>query len=105
MPQRDEACRPRMAVVAGGPTDVERWRPSATRLLRTPTTSSRHRASSSWTDFNRYGIWRFITCTDSVAAPRSKVAGEMFLATTRTVLLDHAAASSSMKRVDDASAA
>ena len=48
---------------------------------------------------------RFVTCTDSAAEPRSKVAGEMFLATTRTVLLDHAAASSSTKRVDEASAA
>ncbi|GGJ41262.1 hypothetical protein GCM10011320_56020 [Neoroseomonas lacus] len=52
-----------------------------------------------------HGTRRLLTCTDSVAEPKSKVAGEMFLAMTRTVLLVHAAASSSTKRVDDASAA
>ena len=56
-------------------------------------------------DCLRQGTRRLVTCTASVAAPRSKVAGEMFLAMTRTVLLDQAAASSSTKRVDEASAA
>jgi hypothetical protein len=46
-----------------------------------------------------------VTATDSVAAPRSKAEREMFRAITRTVLLVHAAASSSMKRVEEASAA
>lgn len=41
-----------------------------------------------------HGTHRFATPTESVAAPRSKVAAEMFLAMTRTVLLDQAAASS-----------
>lgn len=44
-----------------------------------------------------------VTCTDSVADPRSNVADEMLLAMTRTVLLDPAVASSSMKCVEDAS--
>jgi hypothetical protein len=48
---------------------------------------------------------RFVTCTDSVAAVRSNVATEMFLAITRTVLFDHIAASNSMNRVDDTSVA
>ena len=53
-----------------------------------------------------HGTRRFVTCTASVAEPRSNVAvGEMFLAMTRTVLLDDAAASNSMKRIDDTSAA
>lgn len=69
-----------------------RWAPSVSRLCGWRRT--RHPA---------HGTRRFTTCTDSVAAPRSKVAGEMFLAMTRTVLLDHAAASSSMNRVDDTS--
>jgi hypothetical protein len=53
-----------------------------------------------------YGTLRFVTCTDSVAAARSKVAeGEMLRAITRTVLVVQAAASSSTKRVEEASAA
>ena len=39
-----------------------------------------------------YGIRRLVTCTASMAEPRLKVAGEMFRAITRTVLLDHAVA-------------
>jgi len=46
-----------------------------------------------------------MSCTASIAEPRSKMAGEMFLAGMRAVLLDHAVASSSMKRVDEACAA
>jgi len=49
----------------------------------------------------RHGTRRFTTPTDSVAAVRSNVAAEMFRAITRTVLLDHTAASSSTNRVDD----
>jgi hypothetical protein len=53
-----------------------------------------------------YKSRRFVTATDSVAGLRSKVApGEMLRAITRTVLLVQAAASSSMKRVEEASAA
>ncbi len=52
---------------------------------------------------SRQGTRRFVTLTESVAAARSNVAAEMFRAITRTVLFDHTAASSSMKRVDDTS--
>ena len=54
---------------------------------------SRVGASSTWRPVPRGGHdrsrdHRLVTCTDSVAGPRSKVAaGEMFLANTRTVLL------------------
>ena len=41
------------------------------------------------TSYESYDTCRFSVVTDSVAEPRSKVAGEMFLAMTRTVLLDH----------------
>jgi hypothetical protein len=44
-----------------------------------------------------------VTATDSVAAPRSKVAPETLRASTRTVLLLHVKALSSMKRVEEAS--
>ena len=47
-------------------------------------------------DWRRQAARRFATPTDGVAA-------EMFLATTRIVLFDQTAASSSMNRVDDAS--
>jgi hypothetical protein len=46
-----------------------------------------------------YGIRRFVTAAERVAAPRSKAAPEMFRAMTRTVLFDHVKASSLMKRV------
>ena len=52
-----------------------------------------------------YGTRRFDTAIDSVAAPRSNAAPEMFRAAMRTVLFDHANASSLMKRVDEASEA
>jgi hypothetical protein len=48
-------------------------------------------------------IRRSVTATDSIAAPRSKVEPEMLRASTRTVLFDQTAASSSMKRVEEAS--
>jgi hypothetical protein len=52
------------------------------------------------------GICRFATAAASTAGPRSKVAvGEMLRAITLTVLLVQAAASSSTKRVDEATAA
>jgi hypothetical protein len=44
-----------------------------------------------------------LTATGSVAAQRSKAPPETFRASTRTVLFVHANASSSMKRVDEAS--
>ena len=52
-----------------------------------------------------YGIRRLVAATDSVAAPRSKAEPEMFRASTRTVLFDQTTASSSMKRVEEASEA
>jgi hypothetical protein len=49
---------------------------------------------------------RFVAVMESVAGPRSKmVVGEMLHAITRTVSLVQAAASSSMKRTEEASAA
>ena len=50
-------------------------------------------------------IRHLVTATDSVAAPRSKASPETLRAITRTVLLVHTKASSSMKRVDEASGA
>jgi hypothetical protein len=72
---------------------------------RHPTTSSRHGYPGPRAEPSHHGTRRLVTCIDTVAEPRSKVAGEMFLAMTRTVLLDQAAASSSMKRVYEDSAA
>ena len=48
---------------------------------------------------------RFVTAEGGVAAPRSKAAPETLRASTRTVLLLQAAASSSSKRVEKASEA
>jgi hypothetical protein len=51
----------------------------------------------------RRGIRCFATPTDCVAGAKSNVAADIFRVTTRTVLVDHTAASSSTKRVDDTS--
>ncbi len=50
-----------------------------------------------------HGIRLFVTATGSVAAPRSKAAPETLRANARAVLFDQAAASSSTKRVEEAS--
>ncbi|HEV7265955.1 MAG TPA: hypothetical protein VGN83_13690 [Falsiroseomonas sp.] len=52
-----------------------------------------------------HGTRRFITCTDSVAAARSMVVFDTLRASTRTVLLDQAVASSSGNRLAVASEA
>jgi hypothetical protein len=51
----------------------------------------------------RQGTRCFVTLTDSVASAWSNVAVETFRAIKRTVLFDHTAASSSMKRIEDTS--
>ena len=86
----------------GGCGRASRSRPRWTATSATsaaaaaPSTCSRTRDKAS-------GIRRFVTATDSVAAPRSKAAPETLRASTRTVLLLHVKASSSMKRVEEAS--
>lgn len=50
-----------------------------------------------------YGARRFFAVNESVATPGSIAVGEIFLAMTRTALLDQVAASSLMNRVDDTS--